>query len=82
LEENTVIEQYLLLWWGENALDWEWEAWRKLQLSEKLSGIGFLETLTREEYERLNVQLTSDGWELQSTGSGWMQRISVYKKKS
>lgn len=70
-----------MVWWGENALDWEREAWQRLQKSEAMADMQFLERLTNEENKSLHNQLSANGWELHGTGSGWMWRISVYKKK-
>jgi hypothetical protein len=73
--------RYLLLWWGENALDWERKAWQLVQESNAFSEIEiFLEANTREEFGTTHSQLIADSWQLTGTGSGAMRRVSTYRK--
>jgi|RhiMetdeSRZDD1v2_1073273.scaffolds.fasta_scaffold3927366_2 hypothetical protein len=80
---NSKQDEYrhLMLWWGENALDWELKAWQKLQQSDAMSDIErVIEARTRSECDTIHSQLIAEGWELSSMGNGWMRRISVYRK--
>ena len=81
MNNNQDNYRYVLLWWGDNAFDWEWKGWQLVKESEAYSEIeAFLESKTTEECDVIHARLMSEGWELAGTGSGLMRRIGTYRK--
>ncbi|MEO8610716.1 MAG: hypothetical protein ABI690_22655 [Chloroflexota bacterium] len=81
MNSETNTYRHLVVWLGENALNWEREAWQKFRQSAANSEFeDFLEAQTRDEWEYIDTQLNAEGWEATPEGSGWMWRISGYQK--
>ena len=79
MTEDNLAGRFLLLWRGENALDWEIGVWKQIQSSGAFGAAeAYLEAITRDEWDRQHEKLTAEGWQLSSTGSGGMSRVSVY----
>lgn len=75
--------RFILLWWGENALDWEVDLWQRIpQLGTFQAAEGFLEAFSHEEWQEKHDQLITDGWQFTSSGSGGLSRVSVFTRKS
>lgn len=71
--------EYLLVWWGENALDSEIEFWQHIKtLDAYRQAHAFIEVFTQEEADKCHVQLEAEGWRLSTTGSGMLRRVSTY----
>ena len=76
--------RYVLLWWGENATDWEIEFWQHIKQSHGFAGTRaadhLFEAYSHEEWEEKHDHLVAEGWQYTSTGSGGLSRVSVYQK--
>lgn len=70
----------LYLWWGEDASDNEIWTWQQLKKTENMKGASIVEVHSRDDMEQEHIRLVAAGWQLMSTGSGSLVRMSGYQR--
>ena len=85
MAEDANEGRYILLWWGDGAVEWEIDFWQKIKQAEGFAGAGaaeaLLEVFTHDEWHEKHDQLIADGWRYTSSGSGSLRRVSLFSRK-